>query len=206
LLTTLLRWVRILVMTAGGLLLIVTFTPLVPWAARHLSSDWTCKENAVMIVLSGPTVADPGLSPRHTAGLNTYWRAIHAIYLWRQGHYRNIVLSGAWAAESIQPLLVANGVPESAILVENRATSTRENALFLKPILQSLSGPFVLVTSDYHVYRAKRCFARENITVATMPAPDLLKTCSAPIARWQGFWTLLEELTKIGYYRSRGWI
>jgi uncharacterized SAM-binding protein YcdF (DUF218 family) len=198
--------VRATLMAAGALLLLVTFTPLVPWAARPLCGGWTGTGQGVLIVLSGSTAAFGAPQPSRVIGESSYWRAMHAIYLWRSGHYRTLLLSGAHAGETMKPLLVANGIPESAILVEDRANSTRENALFLKPILAGLPGPFVLLTSDYHNWRARRCFAKENVRVETMPAPDLLKRCGSLELRWAAFWDLATEFAKIGYYRVKGWI
>lgn len=194
------------VMAAGALILLVTFTPLVPWAARQLSATWTDTDRGVLIVLAGDTVTYSGAEPNQAMGQGSYWRAIDAIYVWRRGHFRTLLLSGRYSGETIKPFLVANGIPESAVLVEDRSSSTRENALFVKPVLAGLPGPFVLLTSDYHTYRASRCFAKENIRVETLPAPDLLKRSNTRVLRWQAFWELATEFVKIGYYRVKGWI
>jgi uncharacterized SAM-binding protein YcdF (DUF218 family) len=201
-------WVLLRAMLAavGALTLLVTFTPLVPWAASRLSATWTDTDRGVLIVLAGGTVTYAGPGPNQTIGESGYWRAIHAIALWRHRHFQTVLVCGAYSGESIKPLLVANGIPASAILVEDRSTSTRENALFAKPILAGLPGPYVLLTSDYHTWRAKRCFAKENIPVETLPAPDLLKRSNTPLLRWGGFWELAGECVKIGYYRFQGWI
>jgi uncharacterized SAM-binding protein YcdF (DUF218 family) len=97
-------------------------------------------------------------------------------------------------------------VPDDAILVENRSTSTHENAVFAKPLLAGLSGRFVLLTSDYHMFRAYGCFHRQGIPVVTRPIPDLLKRYNSVGDRWGAFWALAQELVKIGYYELRGWI
>lgn len=194
------------VMAAGALILLVTFTPLVPWTGRQLSATWTDTDRGVLIVLAGDTVTFSGPEHNQAIGQGSYWRAIDAIWVWRRGHFRTILLSGLHSGETIKPLLVANGIPESAIVVEDRSASTHENALFVKPVLAGLSGPFVLLTSDYHTYRAGRCFAKERIPVEVLPAPDLLKRSNTLVLRWQGFWELATEFVKIGYYRVKGWI
>lgn len=202
----LIRSFRAVLLTAGALLLAVTFTPLVPWLAYPLGAKWTDVNKGVLIILSGSTVTYSGPPPNLEIGFSTYWRVIHAIYVWRNGHFNNILLSGYGTAETVKPLLIANGIPESAILVENHATSTRENAIFSKPILAGLPGPYVLLTSDYHMFRASHCFAHEEIAVETMPAPDLFKRCNQRLQRWDAFWELVTEYTAIAYYRARGWI
>jgi uncharacterized SAM-binding protein YcdF (DUF218 family) len=197
---------RAVLLASGALVLAVTFTPLVPWAARRLSATWTDTNRGVLIVLGGSTVMYPGAEPNLAIGESSYWRAVDAIYLWRRGHFGTLLLSGVDTAETIKPLLLGGGIPESSIVVEGRSESTRENAVMAKPILAGLPGPYVLLTSDYHTYRASRCFAKEKIRVETFPAPDLLKRCNTLTARWQAFWDLAGEWAKIGYYRVKGWI
>lgn len=147
-------------------------------------------------MLAGSTVSSPALPSGIIIGQNTYWRTLHGVHVWRTGHFRKVLLCGAGAQETIKPVLVAFGIPEGAIIVENRSTTTRENALFAKPILAGLSGRFVLLTSDYHSWRASHCFARAGIPVATRPCPDVLKSSNSFVARWQCFWTLADELAQ----------
>ena len=199
-------WLRALLIVTGAVLLLVTFTPVVPWAAGGLSKTWTDTDHGVLILLSGDEVTYEGTAPRHAIGLRSYWRAIHAIYLWRRGHFENLLLSGEHSGETIKPLLVANGIPETAIVVEDRSRTTRENALFSQPLLANLSAPYVLLTSDYHTYRAARVFAKAGIRIETIPAPDLLKRANNLAGRWQCLWDLLAEYAAIADYRIRGWI
>jgi uncharacterized SAM-binding protein YcdF (DUF218 family) len=193
-------------MAVGVMVLVIQFTPLDEWAAWPLGSSWTSTDHGVLIVLSGSTTELPGPPPNLMFGQNTYWRAIHAIVAWRHGHFSKLLVTGSGTEESVKPLLIAAGIPESAILIENRANSTHENALFTKPILAGLPGPYVLVTSDYHMYRASRCFKHENIPVETLPAPDYFKRVSNPVDRWPLFCGVAIEYTSIAYYRWRGWI
>ena len=198
--------IRFTLATAGALLLAVTFTPLVPWTALRLSSDWTDSDGDVLIVLGGSTISHRDFPSGRVVGYDTYWRVLAAVYAWRTGHFRSLLLCGAGLADSARPLLLAYGVPDGAILVEDRSTSTRENAIFARPILARLPGRFVLLTSDYHMFRAARCFAHERIPVATRPFPDVAKRSNSLTFRWQGFWIVSTELGKIAYYRIRGWI
>lgn len=195
---------RLTLMSAGALLLLATCTPLVRWTATRLSMDWTDADGDVLIVPIAAVVDGPK-GDAYLEG-STYWRTVAALYALRAGHFQAILLSGAGSAEAVKPFLVASGIPEQMILVENRSTSTRENALFAKPLLAGRPGRFVLLTSDYHMYRAYRCFARAGIPVLTRPVPDVRKRARFPRLRWEGFWLLAEEIGKIGYYRARGWI
>ncbi len=202
----LLFWVRLTLMASGALLLLVTFTPIVPWTALRLSSRWTDSDGDVLIVLGESTITYEGFPSGKIIGEGTYWRALSAVYAWRKGHFRNLLLCGADTGQTVKPLLIAYGIPEQAIVVENRSTSTHENALFAKPILAGRPGRFVLLTSDYHMFRAARCFAHEGIPVLTRPFPDVIKRSNSLAFRWEGFWIASVEIGKIAYYRVRGWI
>lgn len=189
---------------AGSLLFVVTFTPIVPWIAARLVVDWTDSDGDVLILLVGS--GDPGLPSGKFIGMSTYWRTAYALDVWRGGHFRTILVCGRGAADTVKPLLVAFGVPAPAILVENGSTSTHENATFAKPLLAGLSGRFVLLTSDFHMLRASRCFAHEQISVVTRPIPDLLKRSGSLGQRWGCFLVLAGELGKFAYYWARGWL
>jgi uncharacterized SAM-binding protein YcdF (DUF218 family) len=205
-LARLISTLRFVLLTTGALLLAVTFTPIVQWTTSRLASNWNDSDGDVLIVLAGSTVSSPALPSGIIIGHNSYLRVLHSVHVWRTCHFRKILVCGAGAQETIKPVLAAFGIPEAAIIVENRSTTTRENALFAKPILARLSGRFVLLTSDYHSWRATRCFAHEGIPVVTRPCPDLLKSANSFVPRWQCFWTLADEIGKIIYYWASGWI
>lgn len=197
---------RIALISVGALLTVVTLTPIVSWVVAPLSADWSDSDGDVLIVLSGSMVTYPGYPSGIMMGTSTYARALSAIHVWRSGHFKTVLVCGAGSAETVKPFLVAYGVPDYAILVENRSNSTRENALFAKRLLNGMPGRYVLLTSDYHMYRASKCFAHEGIKVATRPFPDLTKRSRSLPARWPAFWEVVQELGKITYYRIRGWI
>ena len=200
------RAVRGALICAGALLFAVTFTPIVPWAAGRLACNWSDGAGGVLIVLVGSSVDQPGSPPGTGIGADTYWRALYAADAWRRGHFEKILLCGAGCDRTVKPLLLFEHVPESAIVTEDRSHSTHENALLAKPLLAGLPGRRVLLTSDYHMWRASRCFAREGIPVTTRPVPDVLKISTSLQYRWVGFLTVAGELCKIAWYRAHGWI
>ena len=59
-------------------------------------------------------------------------------------------------AEAMEQYLIEHGIPKEQIIREDRSTTTRENLVFSKKIIdERASDPYVaLVTSNYHVYRA----------------------------------------------------
>src|SRR5690606_30182135 len=72
--------------------------------------------------------------------------------------------------DAMTELLVALGVPEEAILPEDRSRNTYENALYVRELLaQADSNEIVLVTSALHMPRSVAIFERQGFSVT--PAP-----------------------------------
>jgi uncharacterized SAM-binding protein YcdF (DUF218 family) len=64
----------------------------------------------------------------------------------------------------------------------------------------------VLLTSDYHMFRAFRAFQKAGLNVLSRPIPDARKRAARWLYRWWVFLDLSSETMKIVYYRARGWI
>jgi uncharacterized SAM-binding protein YcdF (DUF218 family) len=90
--------------------------------------------------------------------------------------------------------------------VEDKADSTRENAVFTEPLLASMPGRKVLLTSDFHMYRALRTFRRAGIHAVPYPIPDAAKRAIVWHARLPVCLELGTEAAKIVLYFLRGWI
>ena len=106
----------------------------------------------------------------------------------------------------MQKLIVFLGVPAEAVTVETLSTSTHENALLSIPILNRLPGKKVLLTSDYHMFRALRVFHKAGLDLQGWPYPDTGKMAASWSGRWPAFLEVLDELVKIAYYKAQGWI
>jgi len=189
----------------GALLVIVTVTPLVSWWARTLAGPWDDPRGEVLIVLAGSSTNDGVI------GGSSYWRSAYAVFVYRQGEVRQIIITGGSetatpTAASMGTFLECQGVPTSVITLETRSTSTRENALYTQPLLSASTGRRVLLTSDFHMFRARRVFQRLGINVSPRPIPDVLKRASTWKGRWPAFLDLISEGVKIVYYYARGWI
>ncbi len=183
-----------------ALFAIVTFTPLVKSWSTLLAGEWPEAKGDVLIVLSGDMV------DAETLGVNTYWRVLYAERIYREGGFRRVVASGKDAAPVMRDYLLFRGVPAEAITVEDKSTSTRENALFTARLLAGDAGKKVLVTSDMHMWRALRTFRKAGLDVTGVPFPYGRKLGNNPLLRWGLFVNLLTETAKTGYYGLRGWI
>ncbi len=190
----------------GFMFLLVTFTPLDSWWATVLAGSWQDPSGDVLIVL-GSAVLEDGV-----IGDSSYWRSVYAVRAWKEGGFRQVVLSGgdgsqdASVAEAMRTFLVSQGVPGNAIQLEPRSRSTRENALYTKELLAGVPGRKVLLTSDYHMFRALRAFRKVGLEVLPRPFPDVRKRATQRLGRWPAFLELVKETLKIGYYYLRGWI
>jgi uncharacterized SAM-binding protein YcdF (DUF218 family) len=197
------RWLSRILAAAGLLFLLISFTPLTTWWARALAQPWEDPRGDVLIVLGSDRVDD-------MIGYSSYWRSVYAVWAYREGDFRRVVISGgpggAAVAAAMRDFLVSSGVPADAILLETESTSTRENALRTAELLRGESGPSVLLTSDFHMYRAYRCFRRAGLDVVAVRVPDALKRSTRWYRRWTAFVDLSVETAKVAYYWWRGWL
>jgi len=97
-------------------------------------------------------------------------------------------------------------VPRNAAEIETQSRSTHQNALYVTELLASVPGRKVLLTSDYHMFRAHRASKKAGLDVLSRPFPDARKRASEWSGRWPAFLDLAVETLKIGYYFARGWI
>lgn len=89
-----------------------------------------------------------------------------AIVYWNENPDAVIVVTGGLGnratiteAEAMSRYLIARGVPPSQILLEELSTSTYENLMFAKEILEeTFDGDFrvVVISNDFHIFRAIR--------------------------------------------------
>ena len=193
-------------LTLLGLLVVVaTLTPLDAWWARHLAGGWNDPPGDVLIVLGGSGTSGDGV-----IAWNSYLRSLYAVRAYREHAFPLIVFSGATGpptvASSMRDFVQSQGVPATVLRVEERSRSTRENAQYVAEMLKSTPGRKVLLTSDYHMYRAVRAFRKAGLDVVPRPVPDAFKRSGTLEGRWPAFLDLARESVKIAYYWIRGWI
>ncbi len=199
------RWTARTLAALGLLMVFVTVTPFEGWWIQWLAGPSNDAKGDVLVVLGAGSVRD-------VIDGSSYWRSVYAVRAWREGGFREVVATGGSlhgempAAERMRDFMVSQGVPASAILVEGESHSTRENALKSKALLDKLSGRKVLLTSDFHMFRATRVFRKAGIDITPRPLPDASRQINSWQYRWPVFWGLCLETVKIGYYYARGWI
>lgn len=194
------RTVFRLLAAVGAIVLMVTFTPLVFWWSTILAGPWNDPRGDILIVLGASSESD-GLLAR-----NSYLRSVYATRAWRQGGFRKVVVCGRDAGSSMKDYLLYAGIPDGAIVWENRSMSTRENALYAAELLRDDPGRKVLLTSDFHMFRSVRVFRKAGLVVEPRPLPDGRKRYFGYSQRWGILIDLIEESVKTGYYWVRGWM
>ena len=150
-------------------------------------------------------------------------RIIHALWVYRVGKAPCILISGGnlpWLttrtteAEQIAGFLVDLGIPRSALIMETKSQTTRENAINTAAIFKEhgwQSG--LLVTSGIHMTRALAAFKMVGLDVSPAPAEipagplrlgsllDLLPDARALAWTTSG----IKEMIGLYIYRYRGW-
>jgi uncharacterized SAM-binding protein YcdF (DUF218 family) len=183
-------WLARLLAAIGLIMVLSTVTPIDRWWAHAYSGPIEQPKGDILIVLSA--ARDDG----GVVSYSTYWRTRYALLAWQSGGFQKIVVTGG-GGPGMANFLIAEGVPQQAILAEWQSQSTRENGM---------PGRKVLLTSDFHMYRSIRVFRKLGVDVVPMPVPDVLKAAQRWDARFPAFETMVVETTKIVYYKLRGWI
>ncbi len=116
------------------------------YAGYFLVLDENPKKSDVIIVLGG----DQGS------------RIHKGVTLYKSGYAPYIIISGEiTGADLLMASAVKSGVPKEFLILEQRAESTYENALFSKEIMEQYGFKTALVvSSDYHMRRARMIFEK----------------------------------------------
>ncbi len=161
------------------LLLFLTATPLLSTTYIAWLEGWyppfqttsPLKVDAI-VVLAGGVFAKGSLRPSDDVSDASRQRTACGADLWRQGLAPRLVLTGGDAtvlhtgpieSHAMKRWAQRLGVPESAILVEEKSRTTYENALQTKAILGA--GHILLVTAAYHLPRAVGLFEKQGFVV-----------------------------------------
>jgi uncharacterized SAM-binding protein YcdF (DUF218 family) len=148
------------------------------------------------------------------SGGDTNARTDHAINLFKNGWADKIVFSGAAKdkeglsnAAAMKLRAMRAGINESAILIDEYAENTTENARNSHQIFtQHRINRVILVTSGYHQRRASLEFQRAVDNVHILNSP-VIKDSGWSIFWWMtpwGWWLAMGELVKIIAFYAGG--
>lgn len=194
------RWKRRFAIVALGLFWLLGNGPLTNEAIRiwevkpsDLQPKTPNEPPRVAVVLTGgminglykPTPARPVFSTEGD-------RAGQALWLYKTGRVQKILISGGSPTlrqsnlafqtpsevdegQMIRFFLETAGIPAGDILLENKSKNTHENAQFSARVLDQAfqASTCVLVTSAWHMRRARACFQKQGVNVLPWPAAQL---------------------------------
>lgn len=129
-----------------------------------------------VIIVLGAALSDDGTPYKALTR-----RSEHAAQLWKRRLSPSIICTGGVGrrvrvrrseADGCREVLMRNGVPASAIVLEEASRSTEENARNARGIMQQHGWHSAIVVSDsYHVFRARLIVRRAGMTAVTSPVP-----------------------------------
>lgn len=133
--------------------------------------DMTLREKFIALVDNDCLHKSDAIVLLEGDGLNRYQKAVE---LFNQGWAEKIIFSGgitdyeygSFPFSDVLPHLLKTGVPEVAIIHENKSKSTKEQAEeVIKLVEQSNWKRLILVATHDHQYRAYLTFLREVLTI-----------------------------------------
>lgn len=141
--------------------------------AQYPNIDIRMLPEAEVVVVLGGGIA-PGAAPGELANLESAADRIwHAARIYHAGKAPMVVLSGGRPgattdseAQAMRLFLLDLGVPGDRLLLEEGSSNTAENARNTASLLRERNiSEIVLVTSAYHMARAKALFEAEGLYV-----------------------------------------
>ena len=132
-------------------------------------------------------------------------RLTEGIQLYRQGIIRKLIIASDGSIiqredpakqsgnpQAMTDYLIRLGIPRQDIILETKATTTHENAVFIKKLLSSQYSPpygggdgggALLITTSTHMRRALMAFQQEGIT-----ADPYVTDCIVKVKGKEGYW------------------
>jgi len=145
------------------------------WEKPAISIADLDDDYAVAVVLGGTTDVDREPKDRlfFHKGAD---RVTHALNLYHSGKVKKILFTGGNARlledpdrdnSPIYDFYVMCGVAPEDIIIESSSRNTRENAFYVKDMIQknAANGKVILITSAFHMRRAEGCFRKVGIDV-----------------------------------------
>jgi uncharacterized SAM-binding protein YcdF (DUF218 family) len=145
------------------------------------------------VVVLGGMVNNLSKYPENTELNSAADRIIQTVRIFKSNKTKKVLFTGGSGslsfqdrteAEGIKNLLVDLGIPQSAILIEDKSRNTRENAVYSKAILQKENlTKIILVTSAFHMERALHEFHDPEIEI--FPCPTDYRSITEEVGFWE---------------------
>ena len=204
------RIIRCLGIVTVAVFIIVALTPAGNAVGRRFSVASGQLKPADAIVVLGAGVMHNGVLSEQSMR-----RAIAGIALFRRDMAPLIVLSGPGRPGGVNPseagirakLAVALGIPPGAILIEETAQTTREEAIHIASTLRARDATrILLVTDSLHMRRAVRVFEHSGLQVQPAVSDDYSSSAVSPGERLWLAMRICQETAALVYYKIAGYI
>jgi uncharacterized SAM-binding protein YcdF (DUF218 family) len=182
-----------------GVVLLVTLSLLAPGFILDTPQPAPRQSDAIVVISGDEQMA------RFAEGINLYEQGFGKYLVFSGAAYDN----GTSNADVMRNLAIRRGVPASAILEEPQGEDTWGNAVYTRQVLEEHRlGSAILVTSPYHLRRAKATF-----DAAYSGSGIELMVHAAPDSQWRklSWWQQAEtrrltftELQKLAYIVATG--
>lgn len=152
-------------------------------------------------------------------------RLMQAMMLTRQNEVEKLIISGGSAnillkqrpeGAVLKEFLTQWSLPDSILAIDSLSRNTYENALYTAQMFDSLKMEknITLVTSAWHMPRAKRCFEKQGFKVSPVGADamwpfesltigDVIIPSAAVLQKWD---LLIKEWVGMTVYKIKGYI
>jgi uncharacterized SAM-binding protein YcdF (DUF218 family)/glycosyltransferase involved in cell wall biosynthesis len=196
------------VVAAAVLYFLIFQTNLVWRAAAPLQLSAPPVPSDAIVVFAG------GVGESGRAGGGAQERLKRAVDLYKAGYAPRLILSSGYVysfreAEVMRALAIDQGIPSSAIVLEQQAANTYQNVRFVDEILSDRHwSRILLVSSPYHMRRAMLVWHRQapDVVVVPTPAIDSQFYEHGRGASLEQVRAILQEYVAIAAYWRRGWL
>jgi uncharacterized SAM-binding protein YcdF (DUF218 family) len=150
-------------------------------AGPYANPQQLLKKGVKFIVVLSGGFRDGNISVPDRLGCSVL-RLMEGVRLWRSVPGARLVVTGGMTpglspdmslAQALKDMAVGLGVPREAILMEDKSWTTRDQSMFIKPIVGK--EPFALVTSAYHLPRSLLLFRLAGLDPIPAPCDFLAK-------------------------------
>ncbi len=197
---------------------------LLAWEVPATPIDSLKHSYDLAIILGGTTEGDRTPKDRIYI-LKSAERMTHTIQLYRMGIVKKILVTGGNSnlidksyneADNMKKFMELCGIPDSSIIVEDKARNTYENAIYTDSIVKNRfpGSRNLVITSAFHMRRAMACFRKTGLNVDSYSTdfyskrrkftPDrLFIPDPAAFSEWQ---MIIREWMGFIFYKLAGYI